>query len=275
MATTMTTAFAFDNIDDWYPHLHSALKELLPDNFEEVIRREEPRYVEHARDIAFRLADKDKIVDKGLHWIRATSILAYHGSRLTDADVASIREVGLLPLEASTRRERLARALSTHPKWAHAESKLDAAIQRYGAGALVGQREGQAHLTLSRAGLVSGFNHYITHGAEFDQNVARELLGDDGYALLAIDGKATVLGFTVPGNKALDASHPYFSIDHMRRSGEVPNLLSEFLKAWAFKTARPEFQSNELRVDSGLIFRCPVPAGWLTIVEHFDDVDLC
>jgi hypothetical protein len=206
---------------------------------------------------------RDAVIDATLTWIRSTKIAGYHGSRLTDAEVASIRAVGLIPLKAETRRLRLKRALSPHPRWREIADKLDAAIQAHGRGGAAGCREDQVHLTLSRAGLTSGFNHYLTHGAEFDQHVAYALLGQDGTDLLARDGQPRVIQVAVPGPLALNAAHLYFSIDDIRNRGDVPNLVNEFLEAWSYRLAHPGFQSRTLKTDCGMIFRSTVPAAWI------------
>jgi hypothetical protein len=124
-----------------------------------------------------------------------------------------------------------------------------------------GHRERQVHLTLSRAGLENGFNHYLTHGAEFDQHAATELLGDAGTALLAKDGKKTIIRAIVAGERALQACHPYLTIDDLRSRGDVPNLVNQLLKAWSYRLAQPSFDPRTLEVDCGFVFREAVPPG--------------
>jgi hypothetical protein len=46
------------------------------------------------------------------------------------------------------------------------EPQLEETLALFGAANHGGHREGQVHLTISRAGLVQGFNHYLTHGSE-------------------------------------------------------------------------------------------------------------
>ena len=91
------------------------------------------------------------------------------------------------------------------------------------------------HLTLSKCGLVNGFDHYLTHGSEFDQRVADDLLGSDGKELLRNDGRATAIQFAVPGEIALNAVNRYLTVDERLARGEVPGLVDEFLKAWVFR----------------------------------------
>jgi hypothetical protein len=235
------------------------------------IRRENPQYVEDARDLLFKLVGRDHMIDATLEWLRSSTIAGYHGTRLTDNEVCSVREKGLLPLDASERKARLVRALSQHPNWNAAAQRLDAVLKEYGPDNRAGHRGGQAHLTLSRAGLVNRFNHYLTHGSEFDQHAAHALLGDDGTTLLARDGKGRVIQFAVPGRQALNASHPHLSIEDLRARGDVPNIANEFLKAWSYQAAYPDFDPRTLEVDRGMVFRSGIPAAWITNIETLSD----
>ena len=257
----------FDDIDDWTPRLAAALKDHVPGNIGSLLAARSPEYIEDARDILFEVADRDAIIDAALAWVRSSTLAGYHGTRLTEAEVASVRMHGLLPLDARTRRVRLSRALSRHPQWQSVASRMDEALEKHGSGQCAGGREGQVHLTLSRSGLVNGFNHYLSLGSEFDQHVAHYLLGDEGRELLREDGTPTVLKFSVPGAVALEAAHPFFGIDDKRRQGEAPNIVNEFLEAWSYALARPGFQSSSLEADCGLFFRNVVPADWLVVAE--------
>lgn len=253
----------FDDIDDWAPKFAVALSLYVPASVGLKLAAAAPKYIEDARDLLFELTARDAVIDATLTWIRSTEIAGYHGSRLTDAEVASIRAVGLIPLKAEMRRLRLKRALSPHPSWCEIADKLDAAIQTHGRGSAAGCREDQVHLTLSRAGLVNSFNHCLTHRAEFDQQVAYALLGQDGIDLLARDGQPRVIQVAVPGPLALSAAHPYFSINDIRNRGDVPNLVNEFLEAWSYRLAHLGFQSRTLKTDCGVVFHSTVPAAWI------------
>jgi len=91
-----------------------------------------------------------------------------------------------------------------------------------------GHREGQVHLTVSRAGLTRSFNHYLTRGSEFDGHVARHLLGVEGQNLLGSHGGAVLFKLQVPGKTALAACNPY-----VRPDTEIPNLVSDILRVWS------------------------------------------
>jgi len=259
----------FDNIDNWAPKLTAALRPHVPNSVEQklVESEQEYEYNEDAQDMLFELTDRDAVIDTIVAWLRSRKIAGYHGSRLTDAEVYSIQVNGLIPLEPETRRDRFTRALSPHPRWPDVAPQLDAVIQAYGQGSISGNREGQVHLTLSRAGLTQGFNHYLIYGSEFDQHVAQELLGTEGMELLAIYGEPRVFKVAVPGDLALDAANRHFTVDDFRDRGEIPNLVSEFLKSWVCRLVDPSFQSQTLKVDCGMVFRQTIPA---TLITGFD-----
>ncbi len=181
----------FDNIDDWASKLTAALRPYVPNSVEQKLMEAEPEYIEDAQDILFELTDRDAVVDAVLAWVRSRKIAGYHGSRLTDAEVDSVQRIGLVPLKAEARCDRLINVLSSHPRWYEVEDQLNAVIQAHGQGSFAGCREGQVHLTLSKAGLTKGFDH-LTYGSEFDQHVARRLLGTEGMELLAFYGEPRV-----------------------------------------------------------------------------------
>jgi len=259
----------FDQIDAWSPQLRGALSAVVTDRTLSSIRRENPEYDE-ARDLLFKLAGRDAVIDATLEWLRSSVIAGYHGTRLTDDELRSLLKQGLLP-HGSTRRARLVRALSQHPNWKTVAHRLDTVLNEHGPENHAGHREGQGHLTLSRAGLINGFNHYLTHGSEFDQCVAHALLGDDGVALLAHDGKGRVIQFAAPGDKALSASHRYFSIEDVRARGDTPHIVRQFLEAWSYQAAHPNFDPRTLKIDCGMAFKSTIPATWIRNIETLAD----
>lgn len=257
----------FDDIDEWAPDLGAALGHHVGDFAGPKLAAAAPRYIEDARDLLFELAGRDAVIDATLRWLRSREIAAFHGTRLTDEEIAALKSNGLVPLRAEGRRARLIRALSSHPRWPEVRDRVDTVIEAHGQGGAAGHREGQVHLTLSRAGLTERFNHYLTHGAEFDHHVAYALLGQDGMDLLATDGRPTVVEVTVSGYLAVDAAHPIFSVEDMRRLGNVPNLVNEVLEAWSYRLAHPGFKSRTLLADCGLMFRNTVPSACIRRIE--------
>lgn len=262
----------FDNIDDWAPRLTAEMRPFVPNSVEQTLVESELDYIEDAQDILFDLTDRDAVIDAVVAWLRSRNISGYHGSRLTDEETDSVLTVGLIPLLAETRRDRLRMALSPHPRWSEVEAQLEAAIRAYGQGNRAGHREGQVHLTLSRSGLTNDFNHYLIYGSEFDQWVARFLLESEGMEFLARYGKPRVFQVAVPGDKALDAANQYFSVDERRERGEIPNLVDKFLMCWCYRLSDPSFQSQTLKVDCGMVFRKTVPADWISGFKTLSDV---
>lgn len=257
----------YDDINDWVYALDAALGSTVSGQVRLQLRQAQPEYVEDALNLLLELANRNAVIDATLHWIRSNIIAGYHGSRFMADDVASIRTNGLVPLRTNTRRHQLIRALSPHPRWAEVEPELDRVLADYGPGCRAGNREGQVHLTLSKEGLMRGFNHYLTHGAEFDQHVARELLGSDGIVLLSKNGVPTIVTVSVPGDAALTAANPYSSIENARSNGNVPNLVRAFLNAWSYRVANPGFQTASLKTDCSMVFRGTVPTTWIASID--------
>ncbi len=255
----------FDNNRIWVPLLTKAVGSLLSDAAREKLRAEMPEFLEDALDLLFFCTNREEIINATLEWIRTMPIAGYHGSRLVDSEVDSIRFRGLLPLKALSRRERLCKALSCHPRWK--EGALDAALLNFGEGNKAGCREGQVSLTLSRCGLLHGFNHYLTHGSEFDQHVAYALLGNEGKELLRKDGNARIIQVAVPGPVALNRANQYFPIAARLERGQLPNLLEDFLRAWSYTLAHPDFDCGTLKLDCGMVFCKAVPSRWIVNIE--------
>ncbi len=256
----------FDSNCTWVSLLTKAIGSLVSRAARKRIHAEKPEFVEDALGLLFSQTKREKIINATLKWIRTTTVAGYHGSRLVDSEVESIRSCGLLPLEAPTRRERLVRALSHHPKWNLA--KLNAALDKYGKNNRAGCRERQVHLTLSRNGLLHDFNHYLNYGSEFDQHVAYFLFGNEGKELLRLDGKARVIKLSVPGNIALNAANRYSPIDdrHLDK-GQLPNLVADILKVWSYTVAYPDFDCGSLHVDCGMVFYEALPSNWIVDIE--------
>ena len=254
---------SFDDRHTWWPGLADALRIHVGGSVREKVATTSHECYEDACDLLLSCSDREAILDAVIEWLRPTTVEAYHGSRLTDAEVESIRANGLQPLAHANRKARIDRALSPHPRWPEVRARLDRCLHEHGPGEREGRREGQVHLTLSRRALIEGFNHYLAYGSEFDQHVAQTLLGCEGLELLRKDGRARVIAIQVPGWCALDAAHPDFTVDDLRRRGEIPNLAREFLRAWSWGLANPELDCGTLNVDCSLRFSSAVPAAWI------------
>ena len=259
----------FDEIDDWFPKLDAALVPFVGPAARRELSHASPKYVEDALDHLFMLADRNSVIDAVLESLRSDKLIAYHGTRLTDPEVESVLSVGLLPLNAESRRTRIVRALGSHPNWPIASQRLDGVISSLARGH-AGNRENQVHLTISRACLLA-YKSYLVHGSEFDYHVATRLLGEDGKRLLATDGQPRVVRVAVPGYDAVEAANPFLAVAHLRAKGDVPSLVRDFLETWAFRLGHPGYQSKTQRRDSCLFFRSQIPAEWIVDVETLTD----
>lgn len=250
----------FDEPSTW----EASLIEALGDHFSSRLAalRTPHQYVEQARDTLLA-AERSAILMATLAWFGQNSIAAYHGTRLTSDELRSVRENGLTALRAKSRAVRLQRALSSHPNWPLVAPQLASAIDRGGRGVMIGSRSGQVHLTLSKASLANEFNHYLSHGSEFDQHIAHQLLGEEGVSLLGRDGVGYILEFAVPGPAAIAAAHRFFTAEDLVERGEVPNVVNEFLKVLSYRVCDAELDPARLGTDCGLVFSEDVPATWL------------
>ena len=257
----------FDEIDHWAPLLAKKLTPLIPTNVLDKVVAAAPDEPHDARQLLLASICRMAVIEATVEWINSVTVAGYHGTRLTDAEVDSVRTQGLLPMQADHRRARLERVLSHHQRWPEVAERLEDVLRAFGPGEEAGRREGQVHLTLSRNGLVSGFNKYLTHGAEIDCHLAHALLGQEGEALLANDGKARLIKGTVPGYQALAAANPFWSVEECLASDRIPNLVGELLDSFSYRLAHPNFQCSSLRLDCGMIFHSSIPSDWIDGIE--------
>lgn len=263
--TSVAPVFDFDDNAEWGPRLTRVLQAHLPPDTAVKISEAKPEYIEDAADIVLRFGDKWAISEAITDWLKSQMICGYHGTRINSEELASILQDGLIPLVAARRSDRLRRALSQHPRWLEVAEDLEAALDLYGVKKYGGGREGQVHLTISRAGLVKGFNHYLAQGSEFDWHVAHHLLGAEGQALISGDGATHLVTVAVPGDVAFAAANPFG-----KHSEDLPNLVRDVLRVWSFWLGDRTFRAESLKVDCGLIFYEAVPASWIAAIDRID-----
>ena len=254
----------FDEVHAWGPmlsdHVSSLVSRALASN---VISASRPTYLEDAAKIFFSdvFQDKTRFTAEVVAWIEAQTVAAYHGSRLGGAEIDALKREGLTALSAERRREPLRKRLSIDPRWC--ETKFDAAFTELVTGQSWGKREGQVHATISRGGLVKGFNHYLTYGSEFDQCVVTLLFGSAGKELLTQWGGPTLVQLAIPGTKALAAANPY-----ALNANESPNLARQIVEVWTYWLADPTLVVANLEYDCGLVFDHDVPPEWIVSIDN-------
>lgn len=261
----------FDSIDEWEPELSLLLGNYLPKEFKKNITKLRPKYTMDARDFFFQYVDRKKIIYTILEWLKSETIIGYHGTRLIKEEILSVKRQGLIPLDAMTRKVRLTRVLKSHPELGEELLNLETIIMDFKNGHKYEGREGQVHLTLSRAGLLNGFNHYLQYGSEIDQRILAYLLDIDWKKLLSEDGDPFVIKVALPGEIAINGAHPYFPVFDLLERGETPNIVNEFLQSWCFKQAYPNFQASSLEEDCGMMFFRPIPPDWIVEMESLSN----
>ena len=258
--------FDFDDIQSWGPSLLSSLSDIVGPDPASVLRDRSPEYMEDAAEILFsEICSKRSFVLAVFGWLEVQSVVAYHGTRVDDSEADSIRLHGLRILSSESRRECLIKRLAAHSGWAIAKTKLDQTLNHLGASNGAGRREGTVHATVSRAGLVNGFNHYLRLGSEFDQHAAYLLVGEDYKELLRSYGQATLVTLTIPGRIALEAANPYPEL-----TPGMPNLVSEIATSWSYWLANPDFSLPAQETDCGLVFHSDIDPAWIRSIGQID-----
>ena len=79
---------------------------------------------------------------------------------------------------------------------------------------------------------------------------------------------STMIKVAIPGSEVIAGAHRYFSADDLRSKGDLPNVVRDFLQAWAYRLSHPTFQSETLRVDCGAVFRETIPASSVVSIER-------
>ena len=167
------------------------------------------------------------------------------------------------------RHERLTEIFSGHDDWNIFKECLVETLHDIGPRERQGRREHQVHFSLSRSSLVNGFDHYLTHGSEFDQHVARRLFHDDsGLRLLQAKTTPYFVHVRMSGKDLVKGAHPIFSYQDVVEQGEVPGVGATFLNTWAFKKSKPNFDIDTLRTDCCIMERRPTSSENILNVEE-------
>lgn len=184
-----------------------------------------------------------------------------------------MQQEGLRPLIAGDREKRLREILERHSNWNSIKNKLCEILENVGPKEKQGRREGQVHFSLSRSGLVNGFDHYLTHGSEFDQHVVRLLFGDQsGLQLLNSETVPFLVHVCFSGEELIQGAHPHFSYSDILGMGEIPGIARTFLNPWAFKAANPSFDIEKLRTDCCMTQRVAILPERISNIETLSDL---
>lgn len=240
----------FDS-NDWMASLSDAVLNSVPQERRAALPTAQVSYTDDALDFLVDRTSASRIVDDTLAWIRSNSVRVYHGTRLTDEEAEAMKRDGMRPLSVDGRIDWLR---TTFPQLApiltqdFVSKAMDAGQMRY--------RESQVHAAISRREMFAGYD-YLKEGSEFDRRLLEWGGRPDLVATLKSRGRPRLVSLVVPGDEALAAMHPYFSVDDVRATDTYPNLVRELLRAWAWELHRPGGQREG--VDACLMFRAAVP----------------
>ncbi|HEY3740738.1 MAG TPA: hypothetical protein VGL53_12885, partial [Bryobacteraceae bacterium] len=168
----MMTTFDLDDVKVWGPRLND---ELQISEFAAVV--DQIRSVDlqdgevRLRDL-FSIIPQEHFVRTVSSWIEKQTVTAYHGSRLDDIELQSVRSWGLKVLSPTSRQETLIKKFAPHPDWALREAYLMDALDKAAGRSAVGK----VHVTLSYWHLLA-LHDVVQKGSEFDRKVEFEVFG--------------------------------------------------------------------------------------------------
>lgn len=228
----------YDLLDDWGQRIGQVIAALGDDLTVADLAATMPEFIEDARGWLYERLGRERVLDAVAGALQGANVRLYHGTRLTDADVEQVRQQGLKPLRLADRRSTLVQVLSQHPRWPEVASRLDDAIDAFGARAWAGRREdGCVHACFSRSGLLLGCNHYLALGAEVDKHIGHRLFGDNSAdQLLRAHRRPYVISFDVDFDLAARGSA--WDGDLQVGKGLLVDML---VGPWAYRQTAPRF----------------------------------
>lgn len=263
----------YDKFETWERSFGDLVVRLLGEEAVNNLASSHFEYIEDAGDFVVKHSDIETVSTEIQGWIRAHEFCVFHGTRLLPEEIFSVQQKGLRPLVATDREQRLREILARHPRWYSVENRLLEVIEDVGPKEKQGRRQGQVHFSLSRSGLENDFNHYLTHGSEFDQHVVHRLFGDQsGLELLNSETVPVLVHVSFSGEQLIQAAHPHFSYSYVVSMGEIPGLARTFLNAWAFKVANPSFDIEQLQTDCCMMEQVATPPERILNIEKLGDL---
>ena len=202
----------YDAFDTWGDSFGEFVLPLIGQKYLDQLGNADFEYIEDAGEFVSGITGVKRISSEIFNWVSRNEFCVFHGTRLLPSELKSLIAVGLKPLEALSRQERLSEIFSRHEDWGWVKEGLIEVLRDVGPRERDGRREQQIHFSLSKTGLVNGFNHYLTHGSEFDQRVASRLFSDDsGLRLLRSETTPYLVHVKISGQKLIQGAHPFFS----------------------------------------------------------------
>ncbi len=245
--------------------------EIAPADLGAELARLQPEFVEDAATFVVDQVGRVKLIGHLNSRLAEQQMRVFHATRVCDTDRDSIRANGLRPLRLADRRPELERILSGHPRWDAVKSGFDDVLIQIGPGERAGLREDdRIHACFSKAGLMRGCSHYLTHGAEVDGHIANLLFGDrSAEPLLSAGRKPYLVPFSRPYSEVAQAANPYGVLPE-----GLPGVIELLLTGWAYAKAKPGFRPGDLEDCTAAFFRGAVPANEIEALIEISDTNL-
>lgn len=271
MIGVVVATIDFDEIEGWGPIFEHLLLEIAPSNLLSELAKLQPKFFEEAGSLVVDRVGRPRLIEHLNLRLAEHRVRVYHATRLSQTDHDSIRANGLLPLRLAERRPELERILSGHARWEVVKGDLDDVLAKIGPGERAGRREdGRIHVCFSRAGLMRGCSHYLTHGAEVDGHIANLLFGDrSAEPLLSAARQPYLVTFSRSYPEVAQAANPY-GVPH----DGLPGVVDLLLTAWAYAKAKPGFQPGDLKDCTAAFFRGAVRVDEIEALIEVSDADL-
>lgn len=261
----------FDEIEGWGPIFEQFLLEIAPSNLLDELARLQPKFVEEAGRLVVDRVGRTRLIEHLNLRLAEHRVRVFHATRVSQTSRDSIRASGLLPLRLAERRPELERILSGHARWEEVKGGLDVVFAEIGPGERAGRREDdRIHVCFSKAGLMRGCSHYLTHGAEVDGHIANLLFGDrSAEPLLSAARQPYLVTFSRSYPEVAQAANPY-GAPH----DGLPGVIDLLLTAWAYAKAKPGFRPGDLEDCTAAFFRGSVRVDEIEALIEVSDADL-
>lgn len=248
--------------NEWLFDLHHVLEAHLSKETRLKLKRDKFEFKEDALDAFEESVDIEVIIDVTLDWIKSNHVRIFHGTRLINLEAQEIISEGIKPLSVADRVEWL-RCTIPGLRNILTDDLVSDAVDK---GSLI-YRENQLHAAISLKELMNGYD-YLFLGSEFDRRLLEFSGRSDLLPLITKRGNPRVIKIVIPGSEALDAMHPFFSIEHTRQNDRYPNFVRDILEEYAWLMTKPEYK--RAGIDSCLLFRRAIPAENIEEIETID-----
>ena len=122
----------YDEIEVWQPWLDQIMSEIASPELCEALQTASPEYLQDAERLVIQEVGRDTLIETLTEALTAFHVRVFHGTRLSSADIVSLRTAGLRPLVLAERRASLVAVLEKHQRWPEVSVRLDDGLLAFG-----------------------------------------------------------------------------------------------------------------------------------------------